>query len=289
MNFFVGLSVRQFMAYAPAPSVASTKETTNYARLCRLLVDVGSQALRDTFDRLHPPAGLHLVLAPGTPAHGTLQLLRKKRILNPTQWGKLYPTIPTSVSSPSFDITLLMVLLRNICHLTPPVTGWDKLPSAADTSTEANIARVKFYRNTVYGHASQASVDDATFNSQWQDISQALVALGGASYSAAINKLKNECMDPDTEERYRELLKEWKKDEDSIKDKLEEMEGMLESRLKIDRTKTFGTKNCLDLSMLQIVGHMISLLNCGQVRHEPGNVTYVSHKQTLPPVYAVKA
>ena len=262
MNFFVGLHVRQFMASAPAPSVVSTKETTNYARLCRLLVDVGSQALRDTFDRLHPPAGLHLVLAPGTPAHGTLQLLRKKRILNPTQWGKLYPTIPTSVSSASFDITLLMVLLRNICHLTPPVTGWDKLPSAADTSTEANIARVKFYRNTVYGHASQASVDDATFNSQWLDISQALVALGGASYRAAINKLKNECMDPDSEERYRELLKEWKRDEDSIKEKLEEMEGTFELSLKTDRRKTFGTKNCLDLSMLQIVGHMISLLNC---------------------------
>ena len=214
------------MASPPAPSVGSTKETTNYARLCRLLVDIGSQALRDTFDKVHPPAGLHLVLAPGTPEHGTLQSLRKKRILNPTQWGELYPTIPSSVSSVSFDITLLMVLLRNICHLTPPVTGWDKLPSAADTSTEANISRVKYYRNTVYGHANQASVDDATFKSKWQDISNALMALGGASYGATINKLQNECMDPATEEYYRKLLKEWKRDEDSIKEKLEEMEGM---------------------------------------------------------------
>ena len=251
------------MASAAAPSVASTKEKTNYARLCRLLVDVGCQALRDTFDRIHPPVGLHSVLAPGTPAHSTLQLLRKKRILNASQLGELYPTIPTSVSSASFDITLLMVLLRNICHLTPPlVSGWDKRPSAADTSTEANIARVKFYRNTVYGHVSQASVDDAAFNILWQNISQPLVALGGASYSAAINKLKNESMDPDTEERYRELLKEWKRDEDSIKEKLEEMEGTFELSLKTDSRKTFGTKNCLDLSMLQIVGHMISLLNC---------------------------
>lgn len=76
--------------------------------------------------------------------------------------------------------------------------------------TEANIVRVKCYRNTVCGHASQASVDDATFNTCWQDISNALVALGGASYAAAINKLKNKCMDPDTEEHYRELLKQWK-------------------------------------------------------------------------------
>ena len=226
ITIFVGSTGRQSMASALAPPVASTKETTNYARLCRLLVDVGSHALRDTFDRIHPPAGLHSVLAPGTPAHGTLQLLRKKRILNPTQWGKLYPTIPTSVSSASFDVTLLMVLLRNICNLTPPVSGWDNLPSAADTSTEANIARVKYYRNTVYGHATQASVDNKSFNIHWQNISNALVGLGGVSYGAAINKLKYECMDHDTEEHYRELLLQWKKDEDNIKDKLEDMEGM---------------------------------------------------------------
>ncbi|KAL9965575.1 hypothetical protein ACROYT_G029390 [Oculina patagonica] len=219
------------MASAAPPPVASTKETTNYARLCRLLVDVGSQALTDTFDGIHPPAGLHLVLA-RNPAHATLQTLRARRILNPTQWGKLYPTIPSSVSSASLDITLLMVLLRNICGLHAPVTGWDSLPPPADTSKEANIARVKYYRNTVYGHASQASVDDATFNTYWQDISNALVALGGASYGAAILKLKNECMDPDTEEHYRELLKQWKKDEDNIKDKLDEIEITLKNNQK---------------------------------------------------------
>ena len=32
-------------------------------------------------------------------------------------------------------------------------------------------------------------------------------------------------MDPVIEEHYRELMKQWKKDDDSIKDKLEEIEG----------------------------------------------------------------
>jgi len=225
-NVIIGSSSRQSMASALPLPVASTKETTNYALLCRLLVDVGTQALRDTFNRIHPPPGLHLILAPSTPEHRKLQSLKSRRIINPTQWGKLYPTIHASVSSASFDVTLLVVLLRNICGLVPPVTGWDNLPSAADTSTEANIARVKFYRNTVYGHVIQASVDDATFNNHWRDISNALVALGGASYGAAISKLKYECMDPDTEKHYKDLLLQWKKDEDNIKEKLEEMEGM---------------------------------------------------------------
>ncbi|KAL9969810.1 hypothetical protein ACROYT_G022073 [Oculina patagonica] len=135
------------------------------------------------------------------------------------------------LSSASFDVTLLMVLLRNICGLIPPVTGWDILPPASDVSIEADMARVKYYRNTVYGHASQASVDDVTFNAYWHDISNALVALGGASYGAAINKLKNECMDPDTEEHYRELLVQWKKDEDNIKDKLEEIEEKIKEKI----------------------------------------------------------
>ena len=215
------------MASVPAPSpFASSKETTNYARLCRLLVDVGTQALRDTFDTIHPPATLPKVLSL---VHPTLLFLKKK-VLNPTQWGKLYPTHPSSVSSASFDITLLMVLLRNtcICSLTPPAStgSWDELPLPGDNSREANIARIKYYRNQVYAHASQASVDDATFNMLWQDISNALLGLGsGATYSSAISCLKTECMDPVVEEHYQKLLKEWKIDDENTKEKLENLEG----------------------------------------------------------------
>ena len=208
-------------------SYAYTKETTNYARLCRLLVDVGSQALRNKFDSIHPPAGLHGVLTK-PPAHPVLQTLKKKKILNPTQWTKLYPPSSSWLSSKDFDVTLLMLLLRNICGLTPPTTGWDNLPPAADTSVEANIARIKYYRNHVCGHASQASVDDATFNTYWQDISNALVGLGADA--AAISKLKTESMDPIIEKYYQELLKDWKKDDDSTKDRLDEIEGNLKSQ-----------------------------------------------------------
>ena len=214
------------MACAASPFV-STKETTNYARLCRLLVDVGSQALRDTFDKIHPPATLYAVLSSSSVHYATLQSLYKgrKKALNPTQWGKLYPPVPTTVSSASFDITLLTVLLRNICGLIPPVAGWDSLPSPVDTSIEDDIARVKYYRNTVYGHASQASVDDTSFNTYWPEIREALVRLGGPSFRTYVDNLGHDCMDPDIEEHYRELMKQWKKDDDSINDKLEEMEG----------------------------------------------------------------
>ena len=115
------------------PSFHPTKETTNYARLCRLLVDAGAHVLRETFDKKRPTESLDTVL-PTPSTHAILQSLRKKRVLNPTQWGKLYPAIKSSVSSTNFDITLLMVLLRNICCLIPPPTGWESLPAATETT-----------------------------------------------------------------------------------------------------------------------------------------------------------
>ena len=203
-----------------APTFSSTKETTNYARLCRLMVDVGTQALRDTLDAIHPPANLHTVLA-GNKA--TLQSLRTRKVINAAQWGKLFPAISTSLSSVHFDISLLMVLLRNLCGLPSPATGWDKLPAETDVSREADIARVKYYRNTVYGHAECASVDDAAFNAYWDDIRDTLVRLGGVKYKTAIDKLETEVMDPDLDDRYKELLRQWKKDEDNVKDQLDEL------------------------------------------------------------------
>ena len=209
-----------------APTTSSSKETTNYARLCRLLVDVGTQALRDIFDAIHAPPTLHSVLAGNKTM---LQSLRTKKIINPTQWGKLFPAILNSVSSRDFDITLLMVLLRNICGLPSPATGWDALPAVTDVSHEANIARVKYFRNTVYAHAEHASVDDVTFNAYWQDIRDTLVRLGGVKYKSAIDKLETECMDPDNEDHYKELLSQWKKDEDNVKDQLNEIGSEIRS------------------------------------------------------------
>ena len=203
-----------------APATSSNKKTTNYARLCRLLVDVGTQALRDTLDVIHKPSILHTVLVTNKP---TLQGLRSRRIINATQWAKLFPVIPSSVSSTTFDITLLTILLRNLGSLPSPITGWDTLPAAKDMSREADIARLKYFRNNVYAHAEQASVDDTMFNAYWQDIRDTLVRLGGVRYRAVIDNLETECMDPEMEDHYKQGLREWKKDEDNIRDELKDI------------------------------------------------------------------
>ena len=198
-----------------------TQENAYYARLCRLLVDVGFTVLHDTFHSIHPPANLYVVLSSPS-VLPTLEFLKQKKVLNSLQWGKLFPAVASSVSSANFDVTLLIVLLKNVCGLSPPVStgSWDKLPPDSDNSTEANIVRIKCYRNDVYAHATKSSVDDATFNALWQKISSAVLALG-SGYGAVISRLKTECMDPDEEAHYGKLLSDWKKE-----DTLKEMLGM---------------------------------------------------------------
>ena len=215
---------------AASPTFPISKETTNYARLCVLLVDVGSQVLRETFDRKRPPGPLDTVL--GTPpTSDTLKSLLKRKVLNPSQRCILYPTIKSSVSSENFDITLLMLLLRNICGLTAPAAGWDALPSPTDVNCEDDLARIKYYRNTVHGHAAQASVDDTKFNDYWMNIRDTLVRLGGMDYQAPIDGLQYACMDRDTEERYIEMLKQWKADEDVIGDVLKDKINNVEAKV----------------------------------------------------------
>ena len=109
------------------PSHPSTKETSNYAWLCCLLVDVGSCVLREIFDRICPPGNLHTVLN-DPKNHAKLQTLRKKRVLSTSQWRKLYPAFKSSVCSRDFDTSLLVFLLRNIWGLTLPASGQIQWP-----------------------------------------------------------------------------------------------------------------------------------------------------------------
>ena len=170
--------------------------------------------LRDVFDSIHPPANLHVVLSSPS-VHPTLQSLRKKRVLNPLQWKKLLPTVASNVSSANFDVSLVTILLRHICHLNAPVDtrSWDRLPPDSDDSTEANIVRITCYGREVYAHASEASVDDLTLSDLWQKISSAIVELAPGTkktlYQTAIQQLKTGRMDPAVKAPYQKLLNDW--------------------------------------------------------------------------------
>ncbi len=79
------------------------------------------------------------------------------------------------------------------------------MPLGTDRSHEANITRIKLFRNQVYAHVSSTLVDDTTFEKLWQEISQALVQL--KTPRKEIDDLKTGSLAPD-EEMYVQRLTE---------------------------------------------------------------------------------
>ena len=203
------------MAAASPSPLASSVEKTNGAKLSRLLIDGGTTVLRKIFDRHHPPANL---LANLNANYHTLNNLLRRRVLLKPQWDLLFPPGGATPDSNTFDITLLFLLLTNICGFTPPPLGWHTKPFPTDTSVEANLARVKSFRNELHGHVTTTGIDTRTFSALWQELSAVLVALGFPQ--AEINRLKAEHCG---EEDFLKVLFEWAKREEDITKKQEEI------------------------------------------------------------------
>ncbi|XP_078383739.1 uncharacterized protein LOC144666217 [Oculina patagonica] len=216
------------MAAAAASPLASSKEKTNGAKLSRLLIDGGTTVLKNAFDNYHPPANLAADL---NVQYKTLLGLFRRRILHKSQWDKLFPPTGATPDSKTFDITLLFLLLTNICGLTPPPSGWHSKPPPSDTSLEANLARIKFFRNELYGHVSTTGVDTPTFNSLWQEISVVLVALG--LHHAEVDRLKAErCGEDD----YLDALRGWAGSDEDIKSQLKDIrQGQTETQQQVEK------------------------------------------------------
>ena len=203
------------MAAATPSPLASSVEKTNGAKLSRLLIDGGTTVLRKIFDGHHPSANLAADLNTNK---SILNNLLKKKALHKPQWEKLFPPSGVAPDSNTFDITLLFLLLTNICGLTPPPSGWHTKPPPRDTSHEANLARVKFYRNVLYGHVTTTGVDTPTFSALWTEISGVLVSLG--LDQAEVDRLKAE---KGGEQDYIDVLIEWADSEEDVKSQLKKI------------------------------------------------------------------
>ena len=212
-------------------SLANSVEKTNGAKLSRLLIDGGTTVLRNVFDARHPPANLAADL---NASYSILNYLLRRRVLNNHQWNKLFSPGGTPPDSNTFDITLLFLLLTNICGLYPPPTSWYKEPTPSDTSLEANLVRIRLFRNHMYGHVTTTGVDTPTFNALWMKVSAVLLSLGLSQ--AEIDRLKAERCE---EEDYVGTLLDWANSEADIETQLKDILQIQNSTLKaVDENKS---------------------------------------------------
>ncbi len=217
------------MAAAPDPDevLRSTSGKANFQRVTRLLISGGSALLKEIFDQICPPSNLPTILK--NPA--TVKQLKAAKLTKP-QWDCLYLSPGVYGKSIEFDVTLLFKLLRTICSLSPPVTGWDALPTSTDHSLTADLARIKYYRNSVYGHVDQnMEITDDEFPLLWQEISNTLVRIAGhishakkTEWQGAIDNFLKDPLTAEDERNVQELLS-WYRNDMEVKEKVEQLQN----------------------------------------------------------------
>ena len=216
------------MAATPDPDeiLCSTSGKTNFQRITRLLISAGTSLLREIFDSKCPPSHLSTILSNPVTKN---KLIKDAKLTTPQRLC-LNPSPGVYGKSADFDVTLLFRLLRTICSLAPPATGWDAKPASTDHSLTADLARIKYYRNSVYGHVNQGmGITDDEFPKLWLEISEALVRIAGqisparkTAWQAAIAKYLTAPLTVEDERNLQEL-KAWYKNDMDVKDAIDHL------------------------------------------------------------------
>ncbi|XP_076105878.1 uncharacterized protein LOC143074214 [Mytilus galloprovincialis] len=172
-----------------------SEEEENYVRLALLLKGLAPRAVRTYFDGSFPPIHLPSTLNIN---YNTLDDLKYRKVLTQTQWNLLFPTngVPDSTT---FDVTLMICLIRNLASIIQPRNGFDRLPLPVETTPGADLARIKWYRNVLAHHDSN-KMATADFNTAWSNISDAVRRLGGQPMNKECQELKVKILDQSNQE-----------------------------------------------------------------------------------------
>lgn len=216
----------------------SSEEKTNGTKLLRLVIDGGTTVLREYLMKSTCPTLQDVLLK----HKGRLAYLKslKKNILTDDQWKKLFPSSGVPPNPLTFDISLLHLLLREVCGLTAPAKGWHEMPPDTELSKEAHIVRIKFLRNELC-HGISTSIPNDKFQEKLQTIAQSLVALG--LNQMEVDRLATEPIDHDTERRVSEEVEKWKMEFEPRLNKLENDISAIQASISGQATSSLS--NCL--------------------------------------------
>ncbi|XP_071181337.1 uncharacterized protein [Mytilus edulis] len=96
--------------------------------------------------------------------------------------------------SQTFDVTLMICLIRNLTATSQPNNGFDSLPLPVEITVCADLARIKWYRNKLAHHESN-TIDNVYFRTAWSVMSAALSRLGGQPMNQECQDLKVKILD----------------------------------------------------------------------------------------------
>ncbi|XP_060563022.1 uncharacterized protein LOC132722531 [Ruditapes philippinarum] len=142
-------------------------------RLQMLIIDGGLTCLRNYVDQKLAAQSLTLS-ACLINEKAQINFLKGRKIITQVQYDLLYPS-PSSgtVSTSDLDITLIICLMRNLkCFNLNTKFKWDTQPAQNDTSIEADICRLKFFRNEICHISTTTGIQHNDFIQKWNEIEQ---------------------------------------------------------------------------------------------------------------------
>ncbi|XP_060589551.1 uncharacterized protein LOC132744788 [Ruditapes philippinarum] len=188
-------------------------------RLQILIIDGGLTVLRNYVD--------HELLAQSITLSGclanekaTIQFLKGRGLITQVQYDLLFPPSGT-VSTSDLDITLTICLMRNLkCFKLNKKFNWNIPPIQSDTSIEADICRLKNYRNEICHISTTTGIQHNDFITKWKEIEQILLRFDKVypikDFHQTITDFEFSPLDPKTEQRVTDEIEKWESHDKAV-------------------------------------------------------------------------
>ncbi|XP_078341072.1 uncharacterized protein LOC144627562 isoform X2 [Crassostrea virginica] len=197
--------------------MASDKDRTRFFKLSLVIIDELTQILRD----------LLLTNVSPTQIYKKVKRSTFRNTLRPHQISVIKKAQNDGYRK--FDISLLYILLRNVCpNITPPSQGWgvSTMPSPNEVTVGDDIERIRLIRNNLFGHISEAAIKETIFKDNLSTISgicTRMQTLLSKDYVKRLQEAEESSIDADTENKYIDLIKRLVDEEKDIIDKITEL------------------------------------------------------------------
>eukprot|EP00105_Crassostrea_gigas_P007184 XP_011421347.1 PREDICTED: uncharacterized protein LOC105323978 [Crassostrea gigas] len=163
------------------------KPAENFLRLCRLILTICTDILRDVLSRYIKPADLRSELDKNR--H------RLEKIMNTEQKKLIYPANGNkALAAKHLDISVMYIILRNICNIPKHKNGWGNPPKTGDNSMAACIERIRIQRNEVPAHNTNGQIEREEFVNRWTELQESVAEIerqvtGGDLYERGVEYL----------------------------------------------------------------------------------------------------
>ena len=263
-------------------SFSDLGDRERFFRVCRLLLDGATDLLREEFDRIIAPCDLPTFLLR---EKSSLQRLRKN-VLTVDMLEKLYPTANTFGKSTDFDMTLLTVLFRHLCRLKAPPSSnnWGSMPIDSDHSLEADILRLKIYRNSVFAHANTCCIPAADFDHVSRNVCTIFERRGGPVWKLKAERMLSEAL-TQHESVYLKQLTEWQTHDADVKEICQQLDNKAVYGLRLSEQVVHQTKKAEE--KMDELSDLV--LQCKQeIKEDIADISNKSSSSTLVFLYSDK-